>query len=143
MLTSACRYGVLAMIHLARNVDAGFIPVRQIGNDLDVSNPFLSKIMQQLVAHDLVVSLRGPTGGVKLSKSASSIVLNDIVEAIDGRKMLESCVLGLPGCGSNAPCPLHETWKSVRTDFCQMLENTTVATLAKNTDEQGLRLVPG
>jgi len=131
------------MIHLARNVDAGFIPVRQIGNDLDVSNPFLSKIMQQLVAHDLVVSLRGPTGGVKLSKSASSIVLNDIVEAIDGRKMLESCVLGLPGCGSNAPCPLHETWTSVRTDFCQMLENTTVATLAKNTDEQGLRLVPG
>ena len=96
MLTSACRYGVLAMIHLARNVDAGFIPVRQIGNDLDVSNPFLSKIMQQLVAHDLVVSLRGPTGGVKLSKSASSIVLNDIVEAIDGRKNARKLRTGPP-----------------------------------------------
>lgn len=142
MLSSACRYGILASIHLAREHKDGFVPVRQIAESLEVSSPFLSKIMQQLVTADLLDSLRGPTGGVRLARKTGDIRVNDIVLAIDGRKMLESCVLGLPGCGSNAPCPMHADWAVVRERFCKMLEETTLADLAEDTDAHGFRLTP-
>lgn len=142
MLSSACRYGILATIHLAREGEKGFVPVRQIAKSLDVSSPFLSKIMQQLVSAELIDSLRGPTGGVRLAKAADTIRVNDIVLAIDGRKILEGCVLGLPGCGHQAPCPMHESWAKVRNGFCRMLEETTLADLAKDTNANGFRLTP-
>lgn len=142
MLSSACRYGILASIHLARQDTDGYLPVRQIAENLEVSPPFLSKIMQQLVSEGLLDSLRGPTGGVKLARLSKNIKINDIVIAIDGRKILESCVLGLPGCGKNAPCPMHADWAAVRQKFCKMLDETSLADLAKDTEANGFRLTP-
>jgi Rrf2 family protein len=142
MLSSACRYGILASIHLARQEQDGYIPVRQIASSLEVSSPFLSKIMQLLVTANLLDSLRGPTGGVKLARNTHDIRVNDIVLAIDGRKVLESCVLGLPGCGSKAPCPMHADWALVRERFCKMLEETTLEELGNDTESKGFRLIP-
>jgi Rrf2 family protein len=142
MLSSACRYGILASIHLARQEQDGYIPVRQIASSLEVSSPFLSKIMQLLVTANLLDSLRGPTGGVKLARNTHDIRVNDIVLAIDGRKVLESCVLGLPGCGSKAPCPMHADWALVRERFCKMLEETTLEELGNDTESKGFRLTP-
>ncbi len=140
MLSSACRYGILASIHLARQEKDAFVPVRQIAESLEVSSPFLSKIMQQLVSASLIESLRGPTGGVRLANKADAIRINDIVVAIDGRKILEGCVLGLPGCGHQAPCPMHDSWAKVRNGFCRMLEETSLADLARDTNANGFRL---
>lgn len=142
MLSSACRYGILASIHLAQQDSDGFVPVRQIAGSLEVSSPFLSKIMQQLVSEHLLDSLRGPTGGVKLARASKDIKINDIVIAIDGRKILEACVLGLPGCGKNAPCPMHADWAVVRERFCRMLDETSLADLANDTEANGFRLTP-
>ena len=142
MLSSACRYGILASIHLARENTDGFTPVRQIATNLEVSPPFLSKIMQELVSAGLMDSLRGPTGGVKLARASKKIKLFDIVMAIDGRKTLEACVLGLPGCGKNAPCPMHDDWAVVRDSFRRMLNETSLADLANSTDDHGFRLTP-
>lgn len=142
MLSSACQYGILASIHLARQDESGFVPVRQIAQSLEVSSPFLSKIMQQLVGAELIESLRGPTGGVRLARSPSRIRVNDIVLAIDGRKILQECVLGLPGCGHQAPCPMHDSWATARTQFCRMLEETSLQDLASDTEANGLRLKP-
>lgn len=142
MLSNACQYGLRAMIHLAKAAQDRFVPVRETSAALDVSHAFLAKILQQLVSRDLLISHRGPSGGVRLARSASSIVLNDIVLAIDGRKVFDSCVLGLPGCGERAPCPLHEAWGDVRSRFCRMLEETTLDDLAQRTEASNLRLTP-
>lgn len=142
MLSNACQYGLRAVIHLAKATDKGFVPVREISSALHVSHAFLAKILQQLVSENILVSLRGPSGGVKLAKPASRIVLNDIVIAIDGRKVFHSCALGLPGCGEQAPCPMHEAWSAIRSGFCNMLETTTLADLARKTEADGFRLTP-
>lgn len=142
MLSSACQYGLRAAIYLARASEGGFVPVREISSALHVSHTFLAKILQQLVSENILESLRGPSGGVKLARPASKLVLNDIVIAIDGTKVFDSCALGLPGCGEQAPCPMHEAWSAIRTGFCTMLETTTLAHLARKTDATGFRLTP-
>lgn len=142
MLSNACQYGLRAMIHLAQQPAGSFVPVREISSALDVSHTFLAKILQQLVAKDLLTSLRGPSGGVHLAKPSDRILLNDIVLAIDGRKVFDSCVLGLPGCGHRKPCPMHDAWGEVRSRFCHMLESTSLETLATRTEARGFRLTP-
>jgi Rrf2 family protein len=140
MLSSACQYGIRASIHLAKASGDHYVPVREISSALRVSHTFLAKILQLLVTESILVSLRGPSGGVKLARPASKIVLNDIVLAIDGSKVFDSCALGLPGCGEQAPCPMHEAWTEIRSRFCKMMEETSLAELARKTEASGFRL---
>ncbi len=77
---------------------------------------------------------------MRLSKPGSKISLLDIVVAIDGNDLVTECILGLPGCGIDKPCPLHEMWASTRDEIKQMLENTTLVEMAHKGKEQDLRI---
>ncbi|MCK7519856.1 MAG: hypothetical protein MZV64_20050 [Ignavibacteriales bacterium] len=44
----------------------------------------------------------------------------DIVEAIDGLGVFDSCVLGFPNCNVDNPCPLHDKWGELRTKAYEM-----------------------
>jgi DNA-binding IscR family transcriptional regulator len=57
--------------------------------------------------------------------------LQDLVLATNGDALEGRCVLGLPHCDENHPCPLHDQWKEIRLQLVAMLEQTTVAELAR------------
>jgi Rrf2 family transcriptional regulator, iron-sulfur cluster assembly transcription factor len=140
MLSRACQYGILLTIHLAVRGDDGYLPVHFAAADLGLSAHFLAKIVQQMAHAGLVKSYRGPHGGVALGSDPDSIRLRDVVQAIDGMEGLECCALGLPGCGEEKPCPLHDAWSVIRVDFVQMLERTTLGDLARRLGQETLRL---
>ena len=60
--------------------------------------------------------------------------------AIDGPELLTECALGLPGCGTKNPCPLHDKWAETRDGIKDMLENTTLSELVKKGKTENLRL---
>lgn len=131
ILSQACIYGMRASLYLAAKEDhEGYISISKISKELDISRHFLTKILQKLTQADLLESLKGPKGGVRLKKDAEQITLIEVVEAIDGLDILTECVLGLPGCGDQKPCPIHEEWTEVRGELCEMLENNTLAEVA-------------
>jgi Rrf2 family protein len=140
MLSSACQIGIRAMIYLALRPGARYVPVHEISDKLDVSRHFLAKILQQLTAKGLLRSHRGPHGGVALARSADRIRLADVVAAIDGRKIFEACVLGMPGCGTATPCPLHDEWGPARDRFNDIMHGSSVRDIADRTREKGYRL---
>ena len=117
-----------------------YIPIRVMSEKLDISFHFLTKILQQLTGAGLMESFKGPNGGIRLSKSGDEITLMEVVEAIDGRDLLTECALGLPGCGVEKPCPLHEKWADTRDNIRHMLENTTLIELAKKGKKENLRI---
>ncbi|MGH9702053.1 MAG: RrF2 family transcriptional regulator, partial [Candidatus Acidiferrales bacterium] len=75
-------------------------------------------------------SLRGTGGGYELSVPPDQIRLLTIVEAIDGSQM-NDCVMEDHPCGHPAACLLHPIWATIRTQFVDHLERTTVADLAR------------
>ncbi len=81
--------------------------VKEIADALQVPQQFLAKILQQLSRHSLISSVKGPHGGFYISEANSNVTLLDIVECIDGKGALTSCILGMPTCSSKLPCPLH------------------------------------
>lgn len=129
MLSKSCEYGLRAMLYLASHDHTGYVSIGTISEDLDISFPFLTKILQKLNDAGLLTSQRGPKGGVALTTSADEVTLYDIVVAIDGDELFEECVLGLPGCGEARPCPLHDHWAEERDRVEQLFRNTSLAKL--------------
>ncbi len=136
-------YGIRAalLVSLKNEGDReSFIPIRQLAEELDLSFHFLTKILQILTQAKIMESYKGPNGGVKMANPSNEVYLIDIVEAIDGREVFSSCLLGLPGCGDEAPCPLHEVWKKSQGQLRSIFEETSLADLAKDTKKSMFRL---
>ena len=140
IFSKACEYGVRSALFISSRTDDGFVSIRKIGEELDISHHFLTKVLQDLTKAGLMKSLRGPNGGVALNRSPESIFLFEIVVAIDGHDRFEGCILGLPGCGDQSPCPLHDYWEGVRDGVREKFENVNLDELARRIDEDGLRL---
>ncbi len=140
LLSRTCEYGVRAMVFLAAELSTDYRAVRTISENLEISFHFLTKIFQQLTRAGLLRSYRGPNGGVMLSRPASEITLKEIVVAIEGPELFNECVLGLPGCGEDRPCPLHESWSTVRVELEKMLEGRTLDEIGAVVVRDGLRL---
>lgn len=129
MLSKSCEYGLRAALYLAFLDETGYVPIGSISDELGISFPFLTKILQKLNDADLLASQRGPHGGVALAASPREISLYDVVVAIDGNEMFEECVLGLPGCGEDEPCPIHDQWTPQRDRLETMLRSASLAEL--------------
>jgi Rrf2 family protein len=106
------------------------VKLREISEAEEIPAPFLASIFQRLVLAGLLRSARGPTGGYSLSRPPSEITLYDIRKAVDGIADLEGCGVGLGRCSDDMPCPLHDTWKPVRTHIRDYLQKTDLAQVA-------------
>ena len=135
MLSRRCEYGLAAMLYLAASDHDGYVSIGQISDELNISFPFLTKVLQQLNEAGYLTSMRGPNGGVRLTRSSDRLNLKEIVVALDGAELFTECVLGLPGCGSDKPCPMHDEWGPVRDHLEELFENLSVNEAARRGDE--------
>ena len=141
MISNTCKYAIRAMIYLALNEDKNsMIGIKQIASDLDIPQPFLSKILQQITRHKLLLSNKGPNGGFMLAKPASEISLMDIVTIIDGPNFFNSCIIGLNSCDEtheHAHCPIHNNYSPVRKELKNLFEQKTIGLLAIEISNSG------
>ncbi|TNE70637.1 Rrf2 family transcriptional regulator [bacterium] len=142
VLSKACTYGILATLYVAKE-NKEFVPIRELSDELHISFHFLTKILQQLTAQGLLISLKGPKGGVKLAKDPATITYYDVIRAIDGDEVFTECVLGLPGCGHEAPCPIHEFWSPTRDLLKTTFVSQSLEESAYQINELKLRLSLG
>lgn len=141
LLSKSCEYGLRAAIYLVVNEEEdAYLSIKEISESLDIPYHFLTKTLQKLTKQGILKSYRGPKGGVSLARAADEISVKDIVVAIDGRAIFEECVLGLPGCGNEKPCPLHDQWATARDRLSSVFETTTLRSLADQIKTSDVRL---
>lgn len=142
LLSKACIYGIRASLYMAamHEQKRQFVPIREVSDSLDLSFHFLTKILQQLTAAGLMESYKGPKGGIALSRKPKEIMLIEIVAAIDGTGLFTECVLGLPGCGVEKKCPLHDKWDYTREAIQIMFNSTSLDEMASKGKRMNLRL---
>jgi Rrf2 family cysteine metabolism transcriptional repressor len=83
-LTSRSEYALLALVHLARHAEEGFLPVQAIGAAQGIPPRFLEQILLTLKRARYVRSLKGQHGGYALARPAERITLAEVVRLIDG-----------------------------------------------------------
>jgi len=140
LLSSACVYGLRASVYLASAEEENYVSITRISEELDISRHFLTKVLQQLTEDGILESHKGPKGGVRLTRPGNEISLIEIVAAIDGMDILTECALGLPGCGIEKPCPIHDKWADTRDAIRKMLEETSLLDLVTKGREGNLRI---
>jgi Rrf2 family protein len=140
LLSKSCVYGIRASIFIASEAENGYISISQVAKELNLSSHFLTKILQELTSDNLLLSHKGPRGGVKFAKDTKEIKLIEIIGSIDGLDLFTECALGLEGCGVYKPCPLHDNWTTHREALRELFEEENLYDLAENVKNAGLRL---
>ncbi|MBI5915736.1 MAG: Rrf2 family transcriptional regulator [Bacteroidetes bacterium] len=131
MFSKSCQYAIRAVIYLtAHGREGQNTGVKEIAEALQVPQQFLAKILQELVRHHLLSSVKGPNGGFFLSEKNLKMSLLEVVECIDGKAVLTSCVLGLPQCSGVNPCPLHHQFVTCREGMREMLVNKKITEIS-------------
>ena len=131
LFSQSCKYAIRALVHLSNKRDDPHLS-REIAGEIQVPEHFLAKILQDLARHHLLDSFKGRGGGFRLARPPEQISLGEIVLAVDGNGLTENCLLGLPNCSAESPCPMHDWWALQRRELKEVLEGQSLADLAHN-----------
>ena len=82
--TTKTEYGLVCLIHLARNYPAHLLTIKDIAKQESFSVTYIEKILQRLRAANVVASHQGNHGGYSLARHPSPITLKEIIEALEG-----------------------------------------------------------
>ncbi len=86
------------------------------------------KLLKYLVDGRLVESFRGNKGGFKLARSAKSISVADVIQAIEGPIYLTACsnVYSEDRCSLEAHCPLAPKWCKLNSEIVGKLQSVSI-----------------
>ncbi|MGD2152944.1 MAG: Rrf2 family transcriptional regulator [Gemmatimonadales bacterium] len=131
MISKTGEYGLRAVVYIVVEGKGSAMRANEIAKALGVPANYLSKTLHQLARAGILSSERGPRGGFRLAKSPETLSLADVLGPLDPSWLECGCLLGLPRCSDEDPCPLHERWKGVREPVCQFFQRTTLAEVLK------------
>ncbi|MFO7998186.1 MAG: Rrf2 family transcriptional regulator [Bacteroidales bacterium] len=95
-LSEAASLGLHSMVLIAKS--KAHVNVNFLASEMGASRNHLAKVLQLLVKHHFLRSVRGPRGGFVLHKNPSEITILDIYEAIEGKIETPECPLDRPIC---------------------------------------------
>jgi Rrf2 family transcriptional regulator, iron-sulfur cluster assembly transcription factor len=133
MFSASCHYGLQAMFYIAlHSADDKNVELSEIAAEQNIPKHFLSKILQLLVKNKLLISMKGPNGGFRLSRPSREITLIEVVGAIDGLDIFRQCGIVYKECDDNDPCQIHTEYKNYRERIHHLFKTKTLECLAED-----------
>jgi Rrf2 family protein len=129
-LTRAADYAVRVMIHLASLRVKTRVSLPELARSADAPDSFLSKVLQTLTRAGLISSRRGQGGGFEISERGRGASMREVIEAIDGRICLNTCLTDGKTCRRKSWCPAHPVWARAQQAMLDVLTAVTVSDLA-------------
>jgi len=136
MLSMKAKYALRALCALT-DAPTGRLPARTIAAEANVPEKFLEAILVDLRNAGFVQSRRGLLGGHALARPAASIMVGDIIRAIDGpiaplRCASLSAYKPCDDCRDPERCALRELMADVRIAMSEVLDRRSLAQLAEH-----------
>jgi Rrf2 family transcriptional regulator, nitric oxide-sensitive transcriptional repressor len=104
---------------------------KKLNEILEIPWPYLRQLLTKLSKSGFIFSTQGRNGGFQLQKPANKIILADIIEAVEGLEVLNTCIMGFNKCPFNHTCAMHEVWEETRNSILKVLNNTSLDHLKK------------
>lgn len=133
-ITKTGRYGLRAVINLARTGHNRPVSIASLATQENVSSDFLEQIFFKLKKSGLIKSIRGPGGGFVLNRTTEEISVQDVLGALGETPDLTPCMLRRKAvCDRAEPCPAHDIWTGLQQTMKDYLTKVTLKDiLAKN-----------
>lgn len=132
MLTKSSKYALRAVLCLAINTDEKHkMSPASIAERIDIPQAYLASILKMLSKKGLVSSTKGRNGGFYLTSENKAAPLIDIIENTEGIAGIEACIMGLPTCSNENPCPMHYIYQPFKVKFLKDLNQRSIQDFAK------------
>src|SRR5580692_3508588 len=130
MLSKRAKYGLRALVYLARHQGEGPIQIREISEKLNIPRKFLEAILLDLRNEGILQSRKGKEGGYLMERSPDTITLGRVIRLIDGPLADVPCVsqtayARCDDCPEEKKCVLRTIMKDVRDSTAKILDQTT------------------
>ncbi len=112
-LSTKCRYGLRAMLELARHYNDGPVNRKTITEAQNISKAYLENILTTLREQNLIRTTRGANGGFVLQVAPEKITVFQIVNALEGSIAPVDCVETESACENAGPCAARQVWKKL------------------------------
>ncbi|ACM26936.1 Rrf2 family transcriptional regulator [Agrobacterium sp. SHOUNA12C] len=131
MLTKKGKYGLKALVDLARLAPGETAFINDIASRNNIPKKFLDTILLELRNAGVLRSKKGPGGGYSLSRLASEIRIGHVIRTLDGplapircasRTAYEAC----DDCADPERCHVRRSMTEVRDAIADILDNMTL-----------------
>ena len=131
-LSTKARHAITAMMDLAVNDRIRPVTLAEISKSQGISLSYLEQLFAKLRKSGLVVGVRGPGGGYKLSRAPGEISVAQIISSIDEYRPQ----VNVPGAEPTLEKKYvtHVMWDELSNKIYSFLNGITLAEFASRTD---------
>ncbi|WP_400074818.1 RrF2 family transcriptional regulator [Winogradskyella sp. R77965] len=135
MLSKKTKYGIKALVYLARQEDRKPIQISSISKAENISQKFLESILLTLRKNGILGSKKGKGGGYYLLKNPKDIPMTTVMRLLEGPIAMVPCVSlnfyeKCDDCPDENLCAVHNLMLQVRDNTLKIFRNTTLADLS-------------
>ena len=124
------RYALRIMLDLAQHRDQGLVALREISERQHITPKYMESIMALLLRDNLVQSLRGKTGGYRLTKEPAEYGLYEILSAAEGGLAPVHCLaMDENECPIRQSCLTIPVWEGLHKVIEDYLSGISLQTL--------------
>lgn len=132
------RYALRLMLDLALHDTGENIALKTIAKRQGISGKYLEQIIGILTKAGFVKSVRGSSGGYRLSKKPEEYTVGDILRLTEGSLAPVSCVEnGTVVCDKAETCVTVSVWKELNDAINNVVDNITLADLVDRSESNG------
>ncbi|MAX70171.1 MAG: transcriptional regulator [Flavobacteriaceae bacterium] len=135
MLSKKTKYGIKALVYLAKKGDKLPVQTSTISESENISKKFLESILLTLKKNGILGAKKGKGGGYYLLKSPEEIQMTTIMRLLEGPIAMVPCVSlnyyeRCDDCPDEDTCAVHEVMLKVRDSTLKIFRNTSLADLS-------------
>ncbi|WP_179008884.1 RrF2 family transcriptional regulator [Winogradskyella forsetii] len=137
MLSKKTKYGIKALVYLARQEERTPVQISSISKSENISQKFLESILLTLRKNGLLGSKKGKGGGYYLLKDPKDIPMTTVMRLLEGPIAMVPCVSlnfyeKCDDCPDETACAVHKLMIEVRDNTLEIFRNTTLADLSSS-----------
>jgi len=133
-LSTKGRYAMVALADLAMAKGGEMVSLAEISKRQDISLPYLEQLFVKLRRAGLVDAVRGPGGGYRLARTAESIRVSEIMQAVEETVDAMHTGAGATGgvSGSRAQSLTNRLWESLSANVYVFLHQVRLSDVVGN-----------
>lgn len=132
-LSTKGRYGLRAMIDLARYSEEEPVSISNIAARQGISERYLEQLVALMKKAGLVKSIRGASGGYVLARSAGEISVGDVLRSLEGSLEPVKCAAFYSdnGCMSAGGCVTKYVWQKINDSINETVDHMMLDELVR------------
>ena len=120
-------YAITVLNYLAKHQHERY-SAKSLNEILEIPWQYLRQLLTTLSKEGFIISVQGRKGGFSLARKPGDIYLAEIIEAVEGLHIFNTCIMGFKECPFDEKCAMHETWQESKNNIISILRNTSLDT---------------